>query len=91
VLHVGASIAAAFYAVTLSCPADRVMTEFQSAPNRGVQYAGVLDCAGTIARAEGPMGFLRGWWPLFLRIGPTFASFGAVYEVARKLMGMDYF
>jgi hypothetical protein len=66
------------------------MTEYQTAPNRGIAYRSAAHCALQIARAEGPAGFARGWWPLFLRIAPTFAAFGACYEAARRLAGLDY-
>lgn len=90
-LHVGASLVGALLGTTFSCPADRVMTAFQTGPMLGRHYRNIGDCAMQILRREGPTGFMRGWLPFFLRIAPTFMSFGALYEQARRAMGMDYF
>jgi hypothetical protein len=91
VLHVAASFVGALLGCTLAAPGDRIMTEYQTAPQRGLHYRNGVHCALEIARKEGPAGFLRGWWPLFLRIAPTFAVFSAAYEASRKLAGLDYF
>lgn len=90
-LHASASLAGALLATTLAAPGDRVMTEYQTALDRGVHYRSALHCARSLAATEGPAGFLRGWWPLFLRIGPTFASFGVGYEALRRVVGLDSF
>ncbi|KAJ1622850.1 mitochondrial carrier domain-containing protein [Pavlovales sp. CCMP2436] len=90
-LHASASVFAAFFSTTLASPGDRVMTEYQTAPNRGVRYSSALDCARSIMRREGMPGFFRGWLPMFLRMGPTFAAFGTGYEALRLLAGYDYF
>lgn len=90
-LHASASLAGALLATTLAAPGDRVLTEYQTALDRGVHYRSALHCARALGAAEGPSGFLRGWWPLFLRIGPTFAGFGVGYEALRSLAGLDAF
>ncbi|KAG8461173.1 hypothetical protein KFE25_002362 [Diacronema lutheri] len=91
VLHASASLAGALLAATLASPGDRVMTEYQTAADRRVSYRSAVHCARALAQTEGALAFWRGWWPLFLRIGPTFAGFGVGYEALRALAGLDAF
>lgn len=60
VLHVGASVAAAFLSCTFSAPADIVMTRYQAAQIIGRAYTGPIDCVKTMVREEGLRVFFRG-------------------------------
>ena len=90
VLHLAASVVAAFLSSTFSVPADVVMTRFQTGKQLGRNYSGVLDCVATMAREEGPAVFFRGWVPLFSRVAPLYVLYLPAYEQFRKMLGLDY-
>ena len=96
VLHVGASIVAAFLSCTLSCPADLVMTRYQAAPVAGGDAAarasrGVVAFASEMLREEGPAAFYRGWTALFVRVAPLYILYLPIYEQVRvRVFGLDY-
>eukprot|EP00040_Diaphanoeca_grandis_P000077 m.14293 g.14293 ORF g.14293 m.14293 type:complete len:297 (-) comp10072_c0_seq2:114-1004(-) len=89
-VHVVASVVAAFLSSTFSCPADVVMTRFQTAKQMGIEYKGVSDCVVSILRTEGAQGFFRGWLPLFSRVCPLYILYLPAYEQVRILLGLDY-
>jgi dicarboxylate transporter 10 len=89
-LHVGASIAAAFFSCTFSAPADIVMTRYQAAEVMGRSYAGPVDCVKTLVREEGMAVFFRGWSPFFVRVVPLFTINLPLYEQIRRLFGIGY-
>ena len=53
------------------------------------QYAGALDAARKIYRAQGARGFLQGFWPCILRAFPANAAAWGGYEYTKRLMGAD--
>ena len=89
-LHVLASVVAAFLSSTFSVPADFVMTRYQAGPQMGHHYVSVVDCASTLLREEGPTAFFRGWTPLFVRVAPLYICYLPVYEQVRKMLGLGY-
>jgi hypothetical protein len=89
-LHVGASVVAAFLASAFAAPADVVMTQYQTAPQRGVHYNSVAECAVMVLREGGPMGFFRGWSMQFGRIAPLFCINMPLYEQIRTLAGLGF-
>ena len=53
------------------------------------KYKSPLDCILQTYRKDGPLAFLRGWWPAYCRLGPhTFLSL-IMIEKARQLMGLS--
>ena len=91
VLHVAASVVAAFLSTTFACPADLVMTRFQAAKQMGKSYSSVASCCVHLLRTEGPLVFYRGWTPLFVRVAPLYVLFLPAYEQVRRLLGLGYF
>ncbi|KNC50658.1 uncoupling protein 2 [Thecamonas trahens ATCC 50062] len=90
VLHVVASIVAAFFMTTLSAPADILMTRYQTAPQMGKSYRGLIHCASCMIRDEGPMVFYRGWTAFFVRLAPLNLVLFPLYEQLRRLFGLEY-
>ena len=86
VLHLSASIVAAFCSCTFSCPADVVLTRYQSSAT-GERLMAVL---GSIVRTEGLRGFYRGWSVLFIRVAPIYILYLPVFEQIRVLLGLGY-
>lgn len=55
----------------------------------GKIYKSPLDCVVQTYRRDGPLAFLRGWWPAYCRLGPhTFLSL-IMIEKARQLLGLS--
>ena len=61
-----------------------------SAAQRGKSYSGVVNCASTLLREEGPLAFYRGSSVFFLRTIPIFTLYFPIYERVRLLLGMGY-
>ena len=95
-LHLCASVAAAFWATTCCTPFDFVMTRYQNsaAPGSGGQqrYRNVFDCARQLTRDEGLAVLYRGWTPLFTRLAIVMSTYMPLYEQLRaKVLRMGYF
>jgi len=92
ILHIGASVAAAFCAVTFSCPADVIMTRYMSAKDLGRPYKSVMDCISQEIKANGASLLYRGWTPFFIRIAPIMTFYMPLFEQIRvKVFGLGYF
>lgn len=89
-IHLMASISAAFWAVTLSNPADVIMTKWASAPTLGKRYSGVVECIRTVVRDEGIGTLYRGWSVFFLRLAPLLCVMMPIYEQTRWALGLGY-
>jgi len=89
-LHVFASVVAAFLSSTFCVPADFVMTRYQAGPQMGHVYSSVMNCARTLYEKEGPLSFFKGWTPLFVRVAPLYIFYLPVYEQCRELLGLGY-
>ena len=90
ILHVCASVVAAFLSSTFCVPADFVMTRYQAGPQMGDHYKSVIDCARTLYAKEGIGSFFRGWAPLFVRVAPLYICYLPCYEQFRKCLGLGY-
>lgn len=95
-LHLVASQAAAACCTTCSMPLDVVLTVYQSAHSLGGERRelygsrGPLRCAAVMLRESGPLVFMRGWVPAFLRLSPTCTFSFFLYEQLRRLVGIGY-
>ena len=67
-LHVISAIVAAFFAATLSAPADVTMCRMQTG---GVHTTSLRKTASHLWMTGGPMAFFRGWTANFCRLAPT--------------------
>jgi len=88
-LHFGAGLVAGLVGTTATAPADVLRTRvMQSGKDGGV---GLTGAARAILQEYGPSGFLRGWLPAYMRVGPLFLMMPALVEQVRKrLFGLDY-
>jgi len=62
-----ATVIAGFAAAAFSLPFDFLKTRLQRG---GSAYSGVINCAVTVLREEGPLRFYRGFWTYFFRMAP---------------------
>jgi len=94
--HVISGMTAGFVMATATSPIDVVKTRIMNqklASQTGQTvgghiYTGSLDCFVRTMKAEGPLGFYKGFVPNFLRLGPhTLLSF-VVYEQLRRMSGI---
>ena len=69
-VHIAASISAAFFACTLSNPADVIMTRWASAPTLGKNNIYQYHMIKSIVREEGPLVLYRGWTYLCSSLAP---------------------
>ena len=95
-LHVAASLTAAVVCTTCSMPLDVVLTVYQSAHSLGGErlqrygLKGPVGCARTLLKEEGPIVFMRGWTPAFLRLAPTCVASFWLYEQLRSFVGIGF-
>jgi len=89
-LHVAASVSAAFFACTLSNPADVIMTRWASAPTLGKEYLSISHMVKSIVREEGPLVLYRGWTVFFARLAPLLCVMMPLYEQTRFFLGLGY-
>ena len=53
-------------------------------------YHSYVHCATELTRLEGTGVWMRGWWPMFVRMAPTFIIAMPLYEQLRRLLGLAY-
>lgn len=88
-LHLAAGVVAGLVGTTATAPADVLRTRImQSGKEGGV---GIVGAGSAILREYGPLGFMRGWLPAYMRVGPLFLMMPALVEQVRKRMfGLGY-
>jgi solute carrier family 25, member 34/35 len=76
--HLSASLMSGFCVAMTMTPFDVIATRLYNQPagsdGRGLMYRNMLDCVGKIARTEGLAAFYKGFWALYLRLGPHTVS-----------------
>ena len=65
-----AGTAGFFMACTVS-PFDIIRTRLMNQPADAKLYSGFIDCFGKILKNEGPLGFYKGFFPIWGRFAPT--------------------
>ncbi|XP_069496237.1 putative mitochondrial transporter UCP3 [Ambystoma mexicanum] len=86
--HFVAAFGAGFCATVVASPVDVVKTRYMnSAPG---QYRNALNCAFTMALAEGTTAFYKGFMPAFLRLGSWNIVMFVTYEQLKRAMMMAY-
>lgn len=80
-LHLAAGFSAGLVGTTVAAPADMVRTRMMTAAVPS--GAGVVAAVTAIWREAGLRGFLRGWWPAYLRLGPILFFYPALVEQVR--------
>mmetsp|Transcript_69423 Transcript_69423/g.174980 ORF Transcript_69423/g.174980 Transcript_69423/m.174980 type:complete len:324 (-) Transcript_69423:83-1054(-) len=84
-VHISASASAGLVATTVSCPLENVKTIIQNYPALSTRAA----CRRILSSA-GYYGFFRGWFALYLRLGPHTVTTFLVLERLRCWMGSAY-
>lgn len=65
-----ASMVTGFAVCTVMNPFDVISTRLYNQSTTAPLYSGPIDALRKIYRAEGALGFMKGWLAHFLRIGP---------------------
>ena len=90
--HVAASLSAALVTVTVMNPLDVVSTRLYQSAGRNTVYAGPVDCALQLLRAEGVAALQKGWLAQFARLGPhTVLTFVLLEQVRPLFLAVDAF
>ena len=76
-----------FMSVTVS-PFDIIRTRLMNQPSDNKIYNGFGDCFAKILKNEGPLGFYKGFFPIWSRFGPTTCLQLMFFEQFRKLAGL---
>jgi hypothetical protein len=82
------AFSAGFFMTCTVSPFDIIRTRLMNQPSDAKIYNGFLDCAGKILKNEGPMGFYKGFIPIWGRFAPTTCLQLIIFEQLRKAMGM---
>ncbi|XP_071814952.1 mitochondrial dicarboxylate carrier-like [Apostichopus japonicus] len=82
--HFTASFLAAVCATGMTQPLDVMKTRLMNAPPG--QFKGIADCVVYTAKS-GPMGFFKGFFPAFVRLGPHTILLFIFFEQLRKNFG----
>lgn len=93
-IHVLASVHAAFWATSLALPLDVLLVRDQAsvvAGNGSSSFARAIQLVRDTVKSEGPGVFVRGWTPMFLRLSIFYSTSNAIFEEARRLAGLSYY
>jgi len=82
-----AFVAGFFMTCTVS-PFDILRTRLMNQPVDAPIYNGVADCFTKILATEGPLGFYKGFMPIWGRFAPTTCLQLVIFEQLRKAAGM---
>ena len=74
--------------ITVS-PFDIMRTRLMNQPSDAKIYNGFFDCFRKIVTTEGPMGFYKGFLPIWGRFAPTTVLQLVIFERLRALTGMN--
>jgi hypothetical protein len=88
-LHVVGGLVSGLCAATTGAPWDLVKTRVQ---NDAIgRYRGALHCLTQTVRHEGVMALYKGWFSLYLRLGPAVVVQVPMIEFGRKAVGYSAF
>ena len=76
-----------FMTITVS-PFDIIRTRLMNQPTDAKLYNGFVDCFGKILKNEGPLGFYKGFFPIWSRFAPTTCLQLIIFEQLRKATGL---
>jgi len=83
ITHFTASLAAGFIATVMTSPVDVIKTRIMNMkplPDHSLPYSGVADCFIKTYKTEGIVGFYKGFFPNFARLGPQTVLTFMFYE-----------
>merc|ERR1719326_2422087 len=82
------AFSAGFFMTCTVSPFDIIRTRLMNQPADAKLYNGFLDCFGKILKNEGPLGFYKGFIPIWSRFAPTTCLQLIIFEQLRGIMGM---
>lgn len=83
-----ASLVSAVAAVALSCPADVLKSRMQN--SRVGEFSGIVECASSLLKNEGPLAFWKGYTPAVVKLAPhTVISFIILDNLSRMILGKE--
>jgi len=84
-----AFVAGFFMTVTVA-PFDMMRTRLMNQPIEPElkMYDGFMDCFGKTLKSEGPLGFYKGFMPIWSRFAPTTCLQLVFFEAFRSLTGL---
>ena len=87
VTHFTSSLLAGATATTMTQPLDVMKTRMMNAA--AGEYKSLGDCAASIFRSSGPMGFFKGYIPAFVRLAPHTILMFVFFEQFRMRFGYE--
>ena len=85
-LHLCAAMSAGIITTTAANPVDVIKTRYMS-DGLG-RYGSPLDCIAHTYRADGLLGFFKGWMPSYWRLGPHTVLSLMLIERIRTMLGL---
>jgi len=79
---------AGFFMTCTVSPFDIIRTRLMNQPSDAKLYNGFVDCFMKILKNEGPLGFYKGFIPIWSRFAPTTCLQLIIYEQLRTALGM---
>ena len=87
-LQFASAFTAGFFMTCTVSPFDIIRTRLMNQPADAKLYNGFLDCAGKILTNEGPLGFWKGFIPIWSRFAPTTCLQLIIFERLRVASGL---
>ena len=84
-----AAFSSGFFMTCTVSPFDIIRTRLMNQPVDAKIYNGFVDCFVKILRNEGPLGFYKGFLPIWGRFAPTTCCQLVIFEQLRKMAGMN--
>mmetsp|Transcript_5663 Transcript_5663/g.8963 ORF Transcript_5663/g.8963 Transcript_5663/m.8963 type:complete len:295 (-) Transcript_5663:82-966(-) len=79
---------AGFFMTCTVSPFDIIRTRLMNQPSDAKIYNGFVDCFAKILKNEGPLGFYKGFMPIWGRFAPTTCLQLVIFEQLRKVVGL---
>jgi len=83
-----AAFTAGFFMTCTVSPFDIIRTRLMNQPSDAKLYNGFADCFAKILANEGPLGFYKGFIPIWSRFAPTTCLQLIIFEQLRKVTGL---
>jgi len=82
------AFSAGFFMTCTVSPFDIIRTRLMNQPSDAKLYSGFGDCAMKIFKNEGPLGFWKGFIPIWSRFAPTTCLQLIIFEQLRGVVGL---
>ena len=82
------AFSAGFFMTCTVSPFDIIRTRLMNQPADAKLYNGFFDCALSILKNEGPLGYWKGFIPIWSRFAPTTCLQLIIFEQLRGVVGL---